>query len=167
MVSVSRVFFLGVAGHALGQSAWQAGEPIEVNIDYDVPSIGVADGTALMHRSRASQAKLSAAASASMREPSNGYSAMGLFAGSRLLGDALPVDEAEVVVHVPAPDLSSAEEAALLANVQRQFGMLRRLREGQRSQEERALSFAGGLLEQNLELVPRVGEGVAEAEVVP
>ena len=47
-------------------------------------------------------------------------------------------------MHVPAPDLSSAEEAALLANVQRQFGMLRRLREGQRSQEERALSFAGG-----------------------
>ena len=168
MVSVSRVFFLGVAGHALGQSAWQAGEPIEVNIDYDVPSIGVADGTALMHRSRASQAKLSAAASASMREPSNGYSAMGLFAGSRLLGDALPVDEAEVVVHVPAPDLSSAEEAALLANVQRQFGMLRRLREGQRSQEERALSFAGGFaFKQGSELVPRAGEAVAEAEVVP
>ena len=92
---------------------------------------------------------------------------MGLFAGSRLLGDALPVDEAEVVVHVPAPDLSSAEEAALLANVQRQFGMLRRLREGQRSQEERALSFAGGLPKQSLELVPHVGEGFAEAEVVP
>ena len=82
-----------------------------------------------------------------------------------MLGDALPVDEAEVVLHVPAPDLSSAEEATLLANLQRQFGLLRRLREGQRSQEERALSFAGGLLEQSLELVPHAGEAVAE--VVP
>ena len=72
-----------------------------------------------------------------------------------MLGDALPVDEAEVVLHMPAPGLSSAEEATLLANLQRQFGLLRRLREGQRSQEERALSFAGGLLEQSLELVPQ------------
>ena len=68
---------------------------------------------------------------------------------------------------MPAPDLSSAEEASLLANVQRKFGLLRRLREVQRSQEERALSFAGGLLEQSLELVPHAGEGVADAEVVP
>ena len=68
---------------------------------------------------------------------------------------------------MPAPDLISAEEATLLANLQRQFGLLRRLREGQRSQVERALSFAGGLLEQSLELVPRAGEGVAQAEVVP
>ena len=70
-------------------------------------------------------------------------------------------------MQVPGPDLSSAEEAALLANVQRQFGLLRRLREMQRSQKERALSFAGGLLEQSLELVPRAGEWDAEAEVVP
>ena len=77
MVSVSRVVFFGVAGHALGQSAWQASELIEVNINYDVRSIGVADCTALMHRSRALQAKLSAAAPASLREPSNGYSTIG------------------------------------------------------------------------------------------
>ena len=45
------------------------------------------------------------------------------------------------------------------------LGMLRRLGEVQCSQEERALSFAGGLLEQSLELVPHAGEAVAE--VVP
>ena len=46
--------------------------------------------------------------------------------------------------------------------------MLRRLREGQRSQEERALSFAGGFaLKQGSELVPRAGDAVAEAAVVP
>ncbi len=173
MVLSSRVFVLLVAGQAFGQSAWQAGEPISVNIDYDVPAVGVEDGAALVQRNFGLEAKLTAAAPAQAMTHANGFSAAALHSGQRLRGDAVPPGEAEVVVHVPGPGFSFAEEAALLAEVNQQFGLLKGLVGQQRSQEARALSVAGGLAERVAGIAGRgrlrkgraVNEPVAEAEV--
>ena len=95
MVAVSRVFFCCVVGRALGQSPWQAGEPMVVTVDYDVPMVAGAGA-----RSQAAELASSA---------SSGFSATALSSARRLRGDAVPPVDADVVVHVPDGGFGSAD----------------------------------------------------------
>jgi hypothetical protein len=165
MVRGSRaVLLLCAVGRSLGQSAWQAGEPVAVNIDYDVPVVGAEAGAALMQRNSQLEARLVQAAPAQRLASKGGFSAASLRSGQRLRGDSVPVEQAEVVVHVPSPAYGPAQEASLLAEVERQLGLLSGLAAKQRMQEDRVLSGAAGLAK----VASRgraVNEPVAEAEV--
>ena len=95
MIAASRVCFCCVVGRALGQSPWQAGEPMVVTVDYDVPMVAGAGA-----RSQAAELATSA---------SSGFSAAALSSARRLRADAVPPVDADVVVHVPDGGFGSAD----------------------------------------------------------
>lgn len=146
MVAVSRVFFCCVVGRALGQSPLQAGEPMVVTVDYDVPMVAGAGA-----RSQAAELASSAPL---------GFSAAALSSARRLRGDALPPVDADVVVHVPDGGFGSADEAALLAETHRQVDRLKGLAAKQRSREGRVLATFGA----SAARAGGIGEAVAEVE---
>ncbi len=121
MVSVSRVVLFACAvGQSAGQSAWQAGEPVPVNIDFDVPALGVEDAAALVHGNLQLEARLGQAVPAISTDRKRGFSAVAVQSGKhRLGGDAMPPEDVDVVVHVLAPAYGPAQEAALLDEVGR------------------------------------------------
>ena len=147
MVAVPRaLFFCCVVGPALGQSPWQAGEPMVVTVDYDVPTLGGAGA-----RVRAAEVA---------GPPTSGFSAAALSSTRRLRGDAAPPADADVVLHVPDGGMGSADEAALLAEAHRGINRLKSVAARQRSREDRVLASFG------VSAAPAgdAGEAVAEVE---
>ena len=169
MVAVSRVFLCCVAVRAFGQPTWQAGEPMVVNVDYDVPSVG-GDGATFQPHQRGNPG--AAPATGVRKLATSGFSAASLSSVRRLRGEAVPPGDADVVVHVPDGGLGSADEAALLAEAHRQFDVLKRLAGKQRSQEDRVLSAIGASGSRAVSLSQQSGlrrgdaEAVAEAEAM-
>ena len=146
MVSVSRVVLLACAvGQSAGQSAWQAGEPVPVNIDYDVPALGAEDAAALVQENLQLEARLGHAVPVRRAKHKRGFSAAAVRSERSLVGDAVPPEDVDVVVHVPAPAYGPAQEAAFLDEVGRQVELLSGLAAKQRSQENRVLRGASGL----------------------
>ena len=135
MVRGLRVFFASCAiGCSVAQAAWQAGEPITVNIDYDVPF-----------------APPRAAAAPKLRgfdlktEVAGRHSKVG-FSAAELRGDTMRPDEAEVVVHVPSPAGAIEEQQVnFVAEAERQLGIMSALAKKQRAFEDEVLQSMGGL----------------------
>ena len=158
---------LGALGRSSGQSAWQAGEPIAVNIDYDVPAVSAEAGAALMQKHKQLEAQLEAQRPASKR----GFSAASMRSQQRLRGDSMPVEEAEVVVHVPSPVYGFARAKVLLASMGQQFSVLSGLAAKQGAQENRALNVAEDVAKAAMGASVRqshghaISEPIAEAEV--
>jgi len=146
MVALSRVFIFCVIGPALAQSPWQAGEPIVVTVDYDVPTVG-----SVSAQTRAAEASRSA---------SSGFSAEALSSARRLRGDAVPPADADVVVHVPDGGVSSSDEAALLTEARREIERLKGLAVKQRSREDGVLAAFGA----SSARAGGLGDAVAEVE---
>ena len=113
------LLLLGALERSSAQSAWQAGEPIAVNIDYDVPAVSAEAGAMLVQRNAQLEARLVQVAAAQRIATKEGFSASSVRSGQRLRGDSMPVEQAEVVVHVPSPLYGPARAKALLAGMQR------------------------------------------------
>ena len=134
MVRGLRVFFASCAiGCSVAQAAWQAGEPITVNIDYDVPF--APPRAAAAPKLRGFDLKTDVAG----RHSKVGFSA------AELRGDTMRPDEALVVVHVPSPAGAIAQEVNYVAEAERQLGIMSALAKKQRAFEDEVLQSMGGL----------------------
>ena len=163
MFVVSCSLFCFVAARALGQSTWQAGEPMVVTVDYDVPTVG-GEGATLRPRQRWDSGVAPPTGAALLT--TSGFSAAALSSARRLRGEAIPPGEADVVVHVPDGGLGSADETALLAEARRQFGLLQRLAGKQRLREDRVLSAVGASGPRAASLSQQSGLRHGDAEAV-
>ena len=139
MCLVSRSLFVCVVGQATGQAVWQAGEPIAVTVDYDVPSAPLDIDAAYRQQSAGLEAP------AISGKPGSAFSAVELASQQRFRAEALQRNEAEVVVHVPAPASGFTTGATMLADTTEQLLLLKRLASEQRLQEDHALTAAGAL----------------------
>lgn len=170
----SRVLFLAFVVQVRGQSAWQAGEPMAITIDYEVPSGSPGRGAAIAQSGSDHHALAPTASPTVAGKHAPGFSAASVFASQRPRGDPVEPGEAEIVLHVSAPAFSSAEEAVMLAQVNRHFASLKGLAGEQILQEDRALASASALTQRangkstgrHLRTTPAVAsEPVAEAAV--
>ena len=169
MCLLSHSLFVCFVGHASGQAVWQAGEPIAVTIDYDVPSVILDTGAAFRQRSAGPEAP------AMSGKHEFGFSAVGLASQQRFRAEALQRDEAEVVVHVPAPTSGFTAGALMLADASEQLLLLKRLAGEQRLREDHALTAAGVLTKHaaritrrgNLRTTAAATEPITKAEAPP
>jgi hypothetical protein len=160
------LLLLGALERSSAQSAWQAGEPIAVNIDYDVPAVSAEAGAMLVQRNAQLEARLVQVAAAQRFASKGGFSAASVRSGQRLRGDSMPVEQAEVVVHVPSPSYGPARAKILLAGMERQLGVLSGLAAKQRAQEDRALNVATDLAKTVASASRRQSRGHTISELV-
>ena len=127
--------------------AQQAGDPVVLNIDYDVPSLGAEAVAAIVQHSAALEAKLTKQSENSKAGHGSGFSALGL---SR---DGVPPDDAEIVLHVAAPSVGVAQGASLASHALSQLASLSGVAQRQQSQELRALRGARSLFKRSASFV--------------
>ena len=126
---------------AVAMGATQAGEPIAVNVEYDVPAFGAKDAAVRAQLGADFDAKLvtksSLRAGAGLGHRSGSpFSALALSAKD---GD-VAAQGTVVTVHVPSP---SATAATLLAHARADAAFLEQLAKAQDLQEQRFLSDVG------------------------
>ena len=80
-----------------------------------------------MQRNAELEARLVQMAAAQQFTSKGGFSAATVRSGQRLRGDSMPVEQAEVVVHVPSPSYGPAQVKFLLAGMERQLACCRAL----------------------------------------
>jgi hypothetical protein len=102
-------------------SDWQAGKPLEVHVDYDVPAGSSAASSVLRGRGRV--------------QP---FSAMSLQSGAGVV----PEQGADVTVHVPSVALGAGERAAWLSGLQSDVAALAAVDRSQAVSEERVRGIA-------------------------
>ena len=121
--AMSRVCFaLFVAGSSrVLASDWQAGKPLEVHVDYDVP-VGSSGARSVLRGAGGVQP----------------FSAMSLASGAGVV----PEQGADVRVHVPSVAFGAGERAAWLSELQSGVAALAAVERGQAASEERARGVA-------------------------
>lgn len=133
---------LGVAAcvSAAGAGAAQAGEPLALNVEYDVPVYGATDAAVRVQRGVDLEAKVRAkssfrAVAGSDRSRHSPFSALAMRAAEPDVGS----NDAEVTVHVPSP---TAGANTALADFKADAAILLQLARAQDLQEQR---FVGQL----------------------
>ena len=126
---------------AAGLGAAQAGEPIALNVEYDVPVYGAKDAAVHVQRGLDLEAKLRAksslrAAAGMGRARGLPFSALSMRAGEGDKGS----HGTEVTVHIPSP---TGAATTLLADVRADARMLEQLAQAQDLQEQRFLDEVG------------------------
>ena len=128
---------LAYGADAIGLGATQAGEPMAVNVDYDVPVYGAMDAAARAQRGLDLEAKLRAKSSlrsiASMDVSSSvPFSALAM----RAAEEDMERRDAVVTVHVPS---ASGAGITALAEVKADASLLEHLAQAQDVQEQKFL----------------------------
>ena len=100
-------------GRLAGVVAQQAGDPMVLNIDYDVPSVSADDVDAIVRHSTALESELAKAIANRSAVRDLGFSALGWHR------DGVPPDDAEIVLHVAAPFVGAAQGASLASTAER------------------------------------------------
>ena len=135
------VIVVSLLGRSSCVATQQAGEPTILNVDYDVPSVGADAVAADVQHSAAIEAELAMTSADPHGRRSVGFAGLGLHSGD------VPLDDTQIVVHVAAPPMGTAEAASLVGNALSQLANLSALTQRQRSQETRALRGAKFLLQ--------------------
>ena len=133
-------FYVAFAG-AAGLGATQAGEPMALNVDYDVPVYAAEDAAAYAQRGLDLEAKLQAKSSLRAtvdlgRSPGVPFSALSMRAPEADVG----AHDTEVTVHVPSP---TGAASILLADARGAAKTLKQLAQAQDLQEQRFLDEVG------------------------
>ena len=130
---------LGVAicVSAIGAGATQAGEPIALNVEYDVPVYGAKDAAVLVQRGVDLESKLRTksslrAAASSGHARGSPFSAFAMRAAEQGAGS----HDTEVTVHVPSP---TAAASTALSDLKADAAFLEQLARAQDLQEQRFL----------------------------
>lgn len=134
-------------GRLAGVVAQQAGDPMVLNIDYDVPSVSADDVDAIVRHSTALESELAKAIANRSAVRDLGFSALGWHR------DGVPPDDAEIVLHVAAPFVGAAQGASLASRALSELASLSGVSQRQRSQELRALRGARFLLQRSASFV--------------
>ena len=134
---------LGVAlcVSAAGTGASQAGEPVALNVEYDVPVYGAKDAAVRVQRGVDLETKLRAksslrVAAGSARSRDLPFSAFAMRAAERGVGS----HDTEVTVHVPSP---TGAASSSLADFKADAAFLEQLGQAQDLQEQRFLGELG------------------------
>ena len=112
---------LALASSRVFASDWQAGKPLEVHVDYDVPASSSGASSVLRGRGRV--------------QP---FSAMSLRSG----GGVVPEQGTDVTVHVPSVAVGAGERAAWLSGLQSDVAALAAVERSQAASEERVRGIA-------------------------
>ena len=124
-------------------AAQQAGEPVVLNVEYDVPSVSADAASAMLRHSAALEAQLRAS-NPNVRDVRDfSFSAFGQS------GDDVPPEGAEIVLHVASPVVGTAQAAKLTSGALSQLASLSAVSQKQHSQELRALRGAKLLLQRS------------------
>ena len=118
-----------------------------LNVDYDVPSVSADALAAIVRHSAALEAELPTTISNRNGVRDFGFAALGLG------GDGVPPDDAQIVVHVAAPSVGTAQSESLASGALSQLASLSAVSERQHSQELRALRGAKFLLQRSASFV--------------
>ena len=150
-------------GLVAGGAAQQAGEPVALNIDYDVPSVSADAVAAILRHSAALEAEFATPFANSNAARDAGFSALGLHR------DSVPRDDADIVLHVAAPSVGVAQGASLARRALSELAMLSGLSQRQHLQELRALRGARLLPQRSASFVSddasRAGGSASEAGI--
>ena len=128
-------------------AAQQAGEPVRVNVEYDVPSVGADVASAMLRHSAALEAKLVVPKPHAHSVRESGFAAFGH------RSDTVPPEAEEVVLHVAAPSVGAASGSTLASSALSRLASLSEVSQRLHSQELRALRGAQAALQHSASFV--------------